>query len=330
MERLQKLGLAALISVLLLLFVGAIVRATGSGLGCPDWPTCWGSLVPPTRVEAVDFEKINLERFQRKAERHGRDPATITRESLKEEFNPVHTWVEYINRLCSMPVGILTLLLMLASFRYRKKGPAVWWGSLAAFLLVLVNADLGRRVVLSGLKPGVITLHMALAILLVCLLVYVSWRACEVPLRRNLTGPRAKLIWFLGLAVFGLTVAEGVMGAQVRELTDQFAKSYGSEARSEWTVKLEHSTVYLVHRSFSWLIVIGTCVMLSLSRRSLEGGHRWPEFTIGGLVLSLLVMGLVLSQVGVLPVVQVLHVGAAALLVTVLYFWLLATRPVST
>ncbi|MFP6881386.1 MAG: COX15/CtaA family protein, partial [Roseibacillus sp.] len=66
MERFQKLALAALISVLLLLFVGAIVRATGSGLGCPDWPTCWGKLVPPTKVEQIDFEKIDLEKFRRK------------------------------------------------------------------------------------------------------------------------------------------------------------------------------------------------------------------------------------------------------------------------
>jgi cytochrome c oxidase assembly protein subunit 15 len=329
MERFQKLALAALISVLLLLFVGAIVRATGSGLGCPDWPTCWGSLVPPTKVAQVDLEKIDLEKFRRQAVRHGRDPATITRESLRDEFNPVHTWVEYVNRLCSLPVGFLTLALCIVAFRLRRRWSSAWWGSLAALLLVLVNADLGRRVVMSGLKPGIITLHMALAILLVCVLVFVIWRGCPTPWRRPSVGPRAQLLWYVGLGVFVLTVAEGVMGAQVRELTDEFAKTYGSESRSGWSAKLEGSMVYLVHRSFSWLIVIGALVMLGLSRKTIKGGLAWPEKSIGVLVGAMLCMGLILSQVGVLPVVQVLHVGAAALLVTVLFFWLLATRPAS-
>ena len=327
MERFQKLALAALISVLLLLVVGAIVRATGSGLGCPDWPTCWGSLIPPTRAEQVDLDKINLEKFRLKAERHGRDPATITRESLRAEFNPVHTWVEYINRLFAMPVGILTLTLMVASFWQWSRRPWVCTISVAAFLLVLLNAELGRRVVLSGLKPGVITLHMALAIILLCLLVYVAWRGRPDPWHRPLAGRAGRAAWVAGLGVFLLTVAEGVMGAQVRELTDEMAMSRGEESRAAWTAELEGSVVYLVHRSFSWLIVVGSAAFLVLVGKSHVGGLGWPEKLIAALVGALLVMGVVLAHVGVLPVVQVLHVGAAAVLVAALFFWLLATRP---
>ncbi len=327
MERFQKLALAALVSVLLLLFVGAIVRATGSGLGCPDWPKCWGKLIPPTRAEQVDLNKINLEKFRRKAERHGRDPASITRESLRAEFNPVHTWVEFINRLFAMPVGLLTLALMVASFWQWSRRPFVCILSVGSFLLVLLNAELGRRVVLSGLKPGVITLHMTLAIMLLCLLVYVAWRGRSDPWCRPLQGRGARVAWALGLAVFVLTVAEGVMGARVRELTDAMALSKGSETRAEWSMELKNSAVYLVHRSFSWLIVVGSAAFLIMVRKTHEGGLRWPEKLVGFLVGGLLVMGVVLSHVGVLPVIQVLHVGAAAVLVVVLFFWLLATRP---
>jgi hypothetical protein len=73
MTRFQMLATAALVSVLFLIFVGAIVRVTGSGMGCPDWPTCWGCLIPPTSADEVDFEKLPIEKFQRKAERMGRD-----------------------------------------------------------------------------------------------------------------------------------------------------------------------------------------------------------------------------------------------------------------
>ena len=85
MERFQKVALAALVSLFLLIFMGAIVRVTGSGMGCPDWPTCWGCLIPPWNVEQVDFEKLDIEKFRAKAERAGRDPATITVESLRAE-----------------------------------------------------------------------------------------------------------------------------------------------------------------------------------------------------------------------------------------------------
>ncbi len=325
MERFQKLAISALISVLLLLFVGAIVRATGSGLGCPDWPTCWGKLVPPTRADQVDFEKINLEKFRRKAERFGRDPAEVTRESLRAEFNPIHTWVEYINRLCAMPVGILSLALMIASFWRKKRSGIVCLMSVSAFALVLVNAELGRRVVLSGLKPGMITLHVGLAIILLCVLVYVSWKGCADPARRVLEGRKGKVAWILGIVIFALTVAEGVLGAQVRELTDELAINAGSDERALWTRELEKSGIYLIHRSFSWLIVIGAGALLILLRQS-PSGIWWPDKMIGFLVGSLLVMGVLLAHVGILPVVQVLHVGAAALLVSVLFFWVLATR----
>ena len=326
MERFQKLALAALFAVLLLLFVGAIVRASGSGLGCPDWPTCWGKLIPPTSAEQIDFDKIDLGKFQRKAARHGRDPDSMTIESLRGEFNPVHTWVEYVNRLCSMPVGIFTLALMIAAFRRKGQGGDVRWMSVLAFVLVLVNAELGRRVVLSGLKPGVITVHMALAILLLCVLVYVFWRGRRVPAKRLLQGDWSKRTWFLGLGVFILTVVEGVMGAQVRELTDELARVSVSGERSSWIGTLEKSGVYLVHRSFSWLIVLGTVGLMVFTRRSLPDGLSWLDKAIGGLVGSLLIMGVLLARVGVLPEVQVLHVGAAALLVTLLFYWLLATR----
>ena len=110
-------------------------------------------------------------------------------------------------------------------------------------------------------------------------------------------------------------------------MREKITAAVAKRTRDEWTAKLEQTAIYLVHRSFSWLIVIGTVGFLLLGSRHLEGGLGWLEKSIGGLVGALLVMGIVLAHVGVLRVVQVLHVGAAALLVAALFLWLLATRP---
>ena len=326
MTRFQKLALATTGALLVLILAGAVVRATGAGLGCPDWPTCWGCLIPPTHVDQVDMEKIDIEKFRRKAAALGRDPSEITAESLRAEFNPVLTWTEYINRLLAMPLSLLTLATLVASFWQFRVRPKVVWASLGAIVLVLANAILGAWVVYSGLAPGVITAHLALALLMLLLLVYITWAGTESPWRREVTRADSP-VRMIGAGILLLTLVEGVMGAQVRELTDELAMSHTGEDRASWTSELEGSVRYLVHRSFSWLIFLGTLVFLWFARRDLLGGWGWLEKTIGLLVFSLMVMGVILSQLGVLQIVQVLHVFAASLLVAALVLWILAVKP---
>jgi len=323
--RFQRLALIAFITVEILIFVGAIVRATGSGLGCPDWPFCYGCLVPPTSADDIDFTKIDLEKFRAKAARHGRDPTTITPETLKAEFDPVATWVEYINRLTSLPVGVSMLLLLIASFwQIGQRRMRVFLAALTAFLLVGINAWLGARVVFSGLKPGIITLHMALAILLQCVLVYTAWRANDRPWwlawKR---GPVNSLRW-LAWGLFTLIVIEGVMGSQVRELTDHLAHTHAGHQRHEWVTELEQSWVYLVHRSFSWLILGAGIFFLKLCRRNLVR-IGWLEWSVFGLIFSQMILGVVLAHVGIVGIAQVLHIGLSSLLVSALFLWLLGS-----
>lgn len=320
MTRFQRLAFIAFVCVELLLFVGAMVRVSGSGLGCPDWPFCYGCWVPPTSAEEIDFSKLDLEKFKAKAGQHGRDPATITMESLKAEFDPVATWIEYMNRLTSLPVGLSILVMMLASF--WQKQPGVKLGSIAAFLLVILNAWLGAKVVLSGLKPGIITLHMGLAILLLCVLVYVTWRGTDRPWTLNLSSRRS---FHLAVLLFVLVVVEGVMGSQVREMTDHLAKLHAGELRSQWVAELEQTWVYLVHRSFSWVIV-GVAVAFGYAAKRALGCLRWLEWSVIGLVLAQMVLGMVLAHVGIVRVAQVLHIGLSSLLVSGLFLWLLGGR----
>jgi cytochrome c oxidase assembly protein subunit 15 len=130
---------------------------------------------------------------------------------------------------------------------------------------------------------------------------------------------------WVAVGILVTTLLEGILGTQIREVTDVLMKSHYGEARSEWIGELEERGVYLVHRSLSWLIVIGAGVFLFMGRRVLKGGLGWLEKGIGGIVGAMMLMGLVLAQVGISPVVQVLHVGFAAILVGAMCLWLLAS-----
>lgn len=323
--RFQRLALTAFIAVEMLIFAGAVVRATGSGLGCPDWPFCYGCWMPPSKAQDIDFTKINLEKFRAKAARMGRDPATITPESLRASFDSVATWVEYINRLISVPVGLIVLVLFGAAFaQLRARRPFVFWASVLALLLVFVNAWLGARVVISALKPGIITVHMALAIVLQCVLVFITWRGTDAPWRVPLNSGSGILLRRVGLLLFLLVVIEGIMGSQVRELTDRLAMLHSNASRQSWTLELEQSAVYLVHRSFSW-IIFGSTLWLTLNIKRARGRLLWLETAILMLVMAQMLLGLVLSQAGIVRVAQILHIGLSSLLVSALFLWLLGT-----
>ena len=312
----RKMVTGVLVFVVLLVFVGAIVRATGAGLGCPDWPKCWGQLVPPWKVEQVDLDQINYQRFEKKAKQLGRDPESVTPERILQSFNPVHTWTEFINRLVSLPVGFFALGMVGVSFflpagASRRKMMLL---SGVSLLIVLSNAILGAWVVYSGLRPGIISLHLALAMLLIFILVY-----CRREFSEGSFFEVGKELapWVWGL--LALVMVEGIMGSQVREMTDELAKSHAGEAREGWIWELEQSLIYLVHRSFSWLIVLLMGVIAWKAK--VMGIFETRAKVMCGLVMGMMVMGLVLAQVGVFAVVQVLHVGVAALMVTILCDW---------
>ena len=312
----------ALVSLIVLIFVGAIVRATGSGLGCPDWPTCWGCLVPPTSAEQIDVSRIDLEKFKRQAERRGIDPESVTRETVLESFNPVHTWVEFVNRLTSLPLGFSTLMLAITSLFWKSKHRR--WIVLLAWLSlidVLFNAYLGAVVVRTGLQPGIITAHMAMAFLLICVLVTVlrlssDGTALQIPVSLS------RSLLALSAAFCMTLLAEGLLGSQVREHTDRLASESSGLNRNDWIDELAGTSIYLIHRSFSWVLLLIAATLYYRSRSLDPQSRRGPRLILG-LVVAMMLMGVVLAHISVYPVVQVLHVGTTAILLAATWNWIL-------
>ncbi len=318
----NRLAWIALFSLILLVVVGATVRVTGSGLGCPDWPTCWGCIIPPTSADQIDVSKLDMAKFKRHAAKKGIDPDTITRDTVLASFDPVHTWIEFFNRLTSLPLGFSTLLLAIVSFwakRYK------WWVvGLSWFCLadVIGNAIMGAVVVSSGLQPGIITLHMALAFLLIAVLVTIIWmtRPDDAPLQ--IDSRYRKSILIASLIFFACLFCEGLMGSQLREQTDELAIAAAGLDRSEWIEQLGTMLIYKVHRSFSWTLLVTSALVLFWVGKAESGKIAEPKW-IFAMVIAMMLMGIVLAHVAILQLVQVLHVGCTAVLLAITWHWIL-------
>ena len=147
MNGFQRLCLLACVVVFGLIVLGGVVRATGSGLGCPDWPRCHGSFIP-------QWEK--------------------------------HTLIEYSHRLTASIAGLLVLGVAIGAWRSYRRVPAIVLPATAAFLLLLTQAGLGGAAVLNELPPEIIAVHLALAVTILSLLALIAITSftLEAPLAR--------------------------------------------------------------------------------------------------------------------------------------------------
>ena len=296
MNAFQKTALATLAATILLITVGSLVRITGAGLGCPDWPRCWGSWLPPASVEELDMAYVRGK---------GYDPA---------DFNPVKMWTEYANRLVGVVIGILVFVTFLRSFRYRRTQPVIFYCAGLCFVLVGFQGWLGGQVVRSGLQPGIITLHMALAVILLCLLLFVTFQSLEQRMRVELTGRGRSVLMRLGFALLAVTAIQVLIGTQVREGIDPFIKDDGGLPRGEWLAQV--GLVDHVHRFSSWLVLIaGVLLYRAVRRHGMVGRlHAAARFILAAILLQI-VLGVVLAYGGLPPGAQVLHLTLATLLV---------------
>jgi len=254
----------SLVLVYLVIAAGSIVRMTGSGMGCPDWPKCFGYLIPPTERAQLDwkaqhpYEKgqvIIVEESLRVAPKDFISGTEFQAENWEAYtrhdyaiFNPTHTWIEFINRLLGALAGLATLLLFISSiFRFKRDRLA----SLISFLIILgmgFQAWLGKTVVDSNLLPFKITIHMGMALLLVLLLVYLLARVNDS--KPTLPGSFSFKVWVaVGLL---LTLVQIGMGTQVRQFVDDQMHLWGLDSASKWLS--EAPFLFYFHRSFSLLV----------------------------------------------------------------------------
>ena len=255
-QRFRKLAFLTIIIIYLLILAGGIVRGTGSGMGCPDWPRCFGRWIPPTEVSQLPPNYQAIYGAKLKGE---------------VEFNAVKTWIEYINRLLGVLSGFLVFATLIASLSYLRKDKVIFWGSLAAFLLIGANGWLGSRVVATELAQYMITLHLLLAIAVVFALLFVLIRSNANHLNAGPIIRKTISVRWLLLIVMILTLGQVVFGTQVRDELDEVVKQLGYAQRENWISNLELS--FYIHRSFSLVILAFHFAVIYQLRKLDKGKH---------------------------------------------------------
>jgi len=276
----------SLFLVYLVILAGATVRMTGSGMGCPDWPKCFGYYIPPVEQSQVLFQP-NSKYNKGEMIIYNEEKLLVAKSNFISSnfinlnnwdtyekhdyiiFDPVHTWIEYINRLIGAISGIPILLFTIISIVYFKKYKHLTFISILTVLCMGFQAWLGKTVVDSNLAPFKITFHMLMALLIIALLIYLVNSSSKYTIRKNKIFTN-----FLFVAIM-LTLVQIVLGTQVRQFVDEQANVYYD--KFQWFNEIPK--VYEYHRTFS-LVVIAVNFGLFYFNKKLNLGNNYISYVI--------------------------------------------------
>jgi cytochrome c oxidase assembly protein subunit 15 len=275
----QRLALWTTAATYFLILVGGLVRASGAGLGCPDWPRCFGSWIPP--VSAAELPP----QF---------DPSL---------FNPTLMWTEYLNRLLGVTVGFLILATVVSAWWHHRREPRILWTTVAALLLTGFQGWLGGRVVATELAAWIVTAHLIVALVIVQLLLYATVRAWS-----KAAEPPSLFLILLILA----TMIQIGLGTQVRGAIDRSLGGGVPRAGALESVGLlDH-----LHRNIALAVFAGAITTVMWLRTKFPKQStplRWA-YVVAGLAASQVTLGVVMAYVSLEPAAEVAHLTVASLL----------------
>ncbi|HEY9002270.1 MAG TPA: COX15/CtaA family protein [Mucilaginibacter sp.] len=323
-KRFQKINLITIVLLFVLILAGGVVRSTGSGMGCPDWPKCFGCVVPPTNVSQLpkDYKQKYVTERLAKNQRFAKtldvfgfsDLATRLRQDksilVPEEFNAAKTWTEYINRLLGEITGMALLFTAIYAFSYRKVSKTIVVLSIFNVILVGFQAWFGSIVVSTNLVAWTITVHMmlALAILAIAILTYHMAKTNGKPKLK--TTPIIHIITLIALII---SVAQIVFGTEVREKIDAVSTRLRGY-RDGWVNSA--GQIFLQHRDVALLVLAVNIMLYALIRRHFSRHSVQQQLMSFNFLIIMLqiVTGIILSYLSLPPLAQASHILLASLM----------------
>lgn len=279
-----------------LIFVGGMVRVSGAGMGCPDWPKCFDRWIPPTNLSQLP-DHI--------------DPA---------KFNIVLAWIEYCNRLFGALVGLTITITLVLAYKYYSNIPVIKWSLTVAFILTLIEGWIGAILVHTILNPVTITLHLLLALIIVMLLLYSAQESyyIENPNAEKNSKYPLNINWafiVLGASLF----IEIIIGTEVRGGL-QILRKENPLLDSNFLLYMLGPFKY-VHTILGILILLlSTFLWIKLVKQSESPSEIVKQCSSLILLLIFLqiVSGEILVFIEVKPIIQLFHLWFAAIIMGLL------------
>jgi len=323
-SRFQRVNLITIVLLFVLILAGGVVRSTGSGMGCPDWPKCFGCVIPPTNVSQLpkDYKEkfvaarvAKNQKFAKTLDMLGFGDLAIRLRQDKsilapEEFNAAKTWTEYVNRVIGVITGLALFAVAIFSFSYWRKSKWIVFLSLFNWILVGFQGWLGSIVVSSNLVAWIVTVHMLLALAIVAISI-VTYHMAKVYGRQDIkTQPIIHIVTLLALII---SIAQITFGTEVRERVDAVSVRL-SGYRDGWINSV--GQVFTQHRDVAILVVFINMALYALVRRHFSRHsvqQQLMSFTFLIIMLQI-VTGFVLSYYSLPPLAQASHVLLASLM----------------
>ncbi len=327
----------SLILVYLVITAGSIVRMTGSGMGCPDWPKCFGYIIPPTKQSQLHW---NPNQEYKKGQIIIQNNRLLVANSSftsgskfiehhwmvytkhdYAEFNVYKTYTEYINRLLGAIAGLATLILLVLSLRFYKSQKSLIFFSLLVVLLMGFQGWLGKVVVDSNLMPTKVSIHMVVALIIVFFLMMLYSLTWQHPsIISKIKNPWINRLLIIG---FGLLIIQIGFGLQVRQIVDLQINQ--GLLMHDISLKENTPTSYYQHARLGFALLILHAVLFIQFLKS----KQLPKLFVSIFILVLLevIIGLVLYHFDFPFATQPLHLLCASILVG-LYFLVILNKSI--
>lgn len=295
MSNFRRFSFLTTIATYFLIFIGGLVRVSGAGLGCPDWPQCFGRWIPPTSITQVPPE-------------------------MAGQFNMTLAWIEYINRLCGMTVGILILITAVWAILKLRSHKKILYPAIAAAVLTAFQGWQGSVLVSSLLEPIVITVHMLLALLIVSLLIYTTAQAYFVERKEHFDAqpkvPKGLSKWFGWLWLLGFI--QILFGTQIRSAIELIQKEYPNMNSGEWLNQVGllnhiHMFIGIALLVFTWYVF----AKIKPFKDKISTLVNQSVLFMAMVVTVQLILGLVFVLFDLRPLTQVFHLWLASIYIGV-------------